>query len=69
MTIEFLGGPKTARELYPKGATMRFSNVQGSGEWDQESWSLLLDRYSKATMNVLPFAIPMVAVVLPSKGY
>ena len=31
---------------------MRFSNVQGSGEWDQESWSLLLDRYSKATMNV-----------------
>ena len=52
VTIEFLGGPKTARELYPKGATMRFSNVQGSGEWDQESWSLLLDRYSKATMNV-----------------
>ena len=50
--VEFLGGPKNAKTLFPKVKPLRFSNVQGSSEWDQEGWSLLLDRYSKATMNV-----------------
>lgn len=52
VTIDFLGGPKTAKSLFPKGNMMRFANVQGHGEWDQEGWALLLDRYSKSTMAV-----------------
>ena len=52
VTIDFLGGPKTAKSLFPKGSMMRFANVQGHGEWDQEGWALLLDRYSKSTMAV-----------------
>ena len=50
--LTFLGGPKTAKSLFPKGNMMRFANVQGHGEWDQEGWALLLDRYSKSTMAV-----------------
>ena len=52
VSVEFLGGPKNAKNLFPKAKPLRFSNVQGSSEWDQEGWSLLLDRYSKATMSV-----------------
>ena len=52
VTIDFLGGPKTAKSIFPKGSMMRFANVQGHGEWDQEGWALLLDRYSKSTMAV-----------------
>ena len=55
VTIDFLGGPKTAKSLYPKGRMMRFANVQGHEEWDQEGWALLLDRYSKSTMAVYRF--------------
>ena len=50
--VEFLGGPKTAKGLFPISKPMRFSNIQGGQEWSQEGWALLLDRYSKSTMNV-----------------
>ena len=52
VALSFLGGPKTAKNLYPKDRPLRFSSVQGPAEWDQEGWALLLDRYSKSTMNV-----------------
>ena len=50
--VEFLGGPKTAKGLFPLSKPMRFSNIQGGQEWSQEGWALLLDRYSKSTMSV-----------------
>ena len=52
VAVEFLGGPKTAKSLYPKSRPMRFATLQGPNEWDQEGWALLLDRYSKSTMAV-----------------
>ena len=48
----FLGGPATAKRLQPAGKTLRFAQVQGSHEWDQEVLTLLLDRYAKTTSTV-----------------
>ena len=44
MEVPFLGGPKKAAELRPQ--------VQSQAELEQESLALLLDRYSKTTVNV-----------------
>ena len=47
--VPFLGGPKTAKRLHPLGKPLRFSEVQGGNEWEQEVLSLLMDRYSRTT--------------------
>ena len=48
----FLGGPKTAKRLHPPGKPLRFAEVQGGTEWEQEVLSLLMDRYSRTTASV-----------------
>ena len=50
--VPFLGGPKTAKRLHPPDKPLRFTEVQGSAEWEQEVLSLLMDRYSKTTTQV-----------------
>ena len=50
--VPFLGGSKTAAELRPHGAPLRFVEVQSQLELEQEGLALLLDRYSKTTVNV-----------------
>ena len=51
-TPPFLGGPKTAKRLHPAGKPLRFAEVQGGMEWEQEVLSLLMDRYSRTTTSV-----------------
>ena len=48
----FLGGPKTAKRLHPPGKPLRFAEIQGGMEWEQEVLSLLMDRYSRTTTSV-----------------
>ena len=48
----FLGGPTTAKRLQPVDKPLRFAQVQGSHEWEQEVLTLLLDRYAKTTSTV-----------------
>lgn len=48
----FMGGPKTAKRLHPAGKPLRFSDVQGGMEWEQEVLSLIMDRYSRTTTSV-----------------
>ena len=50
--VPFKGGPRTAARLHPPGATLRFAEVQSSVELEQESLALMLDRYSRSTVNV-----------------
>lgn len=50
--VPFLGGPKTAVRLRPHGEPLRFTKVQNQAELEQEGLALLLDRYSKTTVNV-----------------